>query len=250
MLRWTPHRAVPGPITSTTNPLVKEVVRLHRTKERRTTGLVLIEGPQLLAEAVSTGYSVEFAFTTDIAAYPDAVEVSDAVLGKASTTATPNSLVAVLRMVAPEARPAANVLVLWDVAEPGNVGALIRSAAAFGFDVIVSGAGADPWSPKALRAGAGGHFHTRVRLAPSLEVAQLHELGFHTVAAVAHGGEALVGPRTPIALLVGSEAHGLPAEVVATASARWTIPTSGVESLNAAVAGSIAMYALSACVPQ
>jgi TrmH family RNA methyltransferase len=208
--------------------------------------LILIEGPQLVAEAVTAGLVVEVGFATDGARFPDAVEVSVDVLGRLSTTATPNAVLAVVRRPAHALRPGADLAVLWDVSEPGNVGALIRSAAAFGLDVLVGGPlAADPWSPKALRAGAGGHFHTRVQVAAELSLQHLHDGGFASVATVPRGGDSPACGGEPAALLIGSEAHGLPAEVVDAASRRWTIPTLGVESLNAAVAGSLAMYELS-----
>lgn len=240
-LRWTSNRAAVGPITSTRNPLVKDVVRLHGAKGRRHAELILLEGPMLAEEAVAAGVEVEIGFTSDPAAYPDAVEVSAAVLERLSTTTTPNAVVLVARRPEPPLRPGADLAVLWDVSEPGNTGALIRSAAAFGLDVVVAGSrAADPYSPKALRAGAGGHFHTAVQHRPGLSLADL--AGFTTVATVADGGGSPKRGGGPVALLIGNEAHGLPDEVVRAASERWTIPTAGVESLNAAVAGSIAMY--------
>ncbi len=240
-LRWTSNRVAVGPITSTRNALVKDVVRLHGAKGRRLAGLILLEGPRLVEEAVAAGIEVEVAFTSDPAAYPDAIEVSAAVLERLSTTTTANAVVLVARHPDPSLRPGADLAVLWDVSEPGNVGALIRSAAAFGLDVVVAGPGAaDPYAPKALRAGAGGHFHTAVVRRPSLSLSDL--AGYTTVATVAHGGARPMRGDGPVALLIGSEADGLPDDVVHAASERWTIPTGGVESLNAAVAGSIAMY--------
>lgn len=244
---WEAIRRVRGPITSVQNPLVKEFVRLHRARERQETGLILLEGPQLVEEAVASGVTVEVGFATDQAHYPDAVEVTGEVLGRLSTTATPNRVIVVARRPIHTPRPGTDLAVLWDISEPGNVGALIRSAAAFGLGVLVGGpAAADPWSPKALRAGAGGHFHTRVQVESEVSLELIHADGFASVATVPRGGDLPVRGADPVALLIGSEAHGLPSEVVAAASLRWTIPTRGVESLNAAVAGSIAMYELAA----
>ncbi len=245
MLRWTARRQVTGPITSVNNPLIKEIVQLRRTRRRRETGLILIEGPQLAAEALAAGVVVDVGFTTEPGAHPDAIEVSPAVLERLSTTVNAHSLVLVADQ--PSASPGKDrdLAVLWNVAEPGNVGALIRSAAAFGFDVAVAGRdAADPWSPKALRAGAGGHFHTAIRVASTLTIEELHDAGFTTIATVPRAGQER-GPGRPMALLIGSEAHGLPGAVIEGAERRWAIPTEGVESLNAAVAGSIAMYELS-----
>jgi TrmH family RNA methyltransferase len=131
-----------------------------------------------------------------------------------------------------EARPA--VLALWRVADPGNVGALIRTADAFGAGVALSGGCADPTGPKALRASAGSIW--RVPLLP---------FGPHAgrrVALVAHGGEPLgeVDLAGETTFLVGAEREGLPAGLQRDVEAR--IPIGGAESLNASVAGAIALY--------
>jgi TrmH family RNA methyltransferase len=126
---------------------------------------------------------------------------------------------------------------LWRVGDPGNVGALLRSADAFGACVALSPGCADPLGPRALRASAGAIF--RVPLLP------WEELPPRRVALVAHGGRGLaeVGLEPPLALLLGSEREGLPDGL---AQDRATIPLPGqAESLNVAAAGAIALYELS-----
>lgn len=237
-------------ITSPRNPLVREVVALHSPRGRRDAGVVLVEGPTLLGEALSTGHRPRLVLTTDPAAWQPAadrvVEVSRPVLERVATTVTPQDPVAVIdRPSGPVTRSLR--LVAWQIADPGNLGTLVRAAAAFGADLVVGGAGgADPWSPKALRAGAGAHFHTGLAEADSVDDA----IGDHAPAALVVAGgrppEVLAG-RRPLALFVGSEAHGLPAEVVDRCSERVTIPMpGGTESLNAAMAATIALYAVTA----
>lgn len=123
-------------------------------------------------------------------------------------------------------------LALWRVSDPGNVGTLIRSADAFGAGVMLSVGCADPFGPKALRAGMGSTF--RVPL-PEFELR-------NAVALVAEGGEPLgdLGPYSTIVL--GSEREGLPEEILDQCAARMTIPVETVESLNVAMAGAIALY--------
>jgi TrmH family RNA methyltransferase len=137
--------------------------------------------------------------------------------------------------------PTGNVVVAWGVSDPGNTGALVRTAAAFGWAFAAGPGTADPWSPKVLRAGAGGHFHTAVG-----RVADLGDLGERsTVASVVTGGDppAVLRGRRPLAVLIGDEGAGLPESVVAAADLRVTIPMpGGTESLNAAVAGAILVY--------
>ena len=130
-------------------------------------------------------------------------------------------------------------LALWRVADPGNVGTLIRTADAFGAGVALSEGCADPTGPKALRASAGSIW--RVPLGPfdasnKLLLAQKH------VALVAAGGEPLgqVDLRGEVCFLLGAEREGLPDEVARDVDA-W-IPIAGAESLNVGVAGAIALY--------
>jgi len=120
---------------------------------------------------------------------------------------------------------------------------MIRTAAAFGWGFAYTEGSADPWSPKTIRAGAGGQFQT-----PVARIGSVSELGeWETIATVARVGkppESMPGGR--VAVLIGEEAHGLPDKVIGSARHRMTIPTSGTtESLNAAVAAGIAVYLLS-----
>ncbi|MFZ0492109.1 MAG: RNA methyltransferase, partial [Acidimicrobiia bacterium] len=131
-------------------------------------------------------------------------------------------------------------LVAYDLSDPGNLGTLIRTAAAFDMDVGVTTASADAWAPKTLRSGAGGHFATTIER--EVQVDDLRNRGFSVVAAVPRGG---TDPGTlravPLpAILIGSEAHGLPEQL--EVDLKVTIPI-GVESLNAAVAAGILAYA-------
>jgi TrmH family RNA methyltransferase len=150
-------------------------------------------------------------------------------------------------MVIPEAAglPGGDLLVAWGVADPGNVGTLIRCAAAFGLGFAAGPGTADPWSPKVLRSGAGGHFRAGAARVGGLEPLRAGDR--RLVASVARGGSAPSAlPRGPVAVLVGDEARGLPPEVVAACEAAVTIPMpGGTESLNAAVAGAILAYEVS-----
>lgn len=128
------------------------------------------------------------------------------------------------------------------VQDAGNVGAIIRSAAAFGAGaVILDRACADPWSPKVLRAGAGGHF--------SLQITQVDELaplveGFagQVLCTVPRGGKAIAEFRNRVGWIFGSEGGGVSPGLQALAAAKVTIPMSGTESLNVAAAAAICLY--------
>jgi TrmH family RNA methyltransferase len=161
--------------------------------------------------------------------------VEPRLLAEVSSTAHPPRVIGVYRRDAlppPELRPV--TLALWRVADPGNVGTLIRTADAFGAAVALSDGCADPTGPKALRASAGSIW--RVPLLP------FGGLPGRRVALVSGGGEPLshLDLKGETTFLVGAERDGLPAQVERDSEA-W-IPIGGAESLNAAVAGSIALY--------
>ena len=239
-----------GP-ASARNRRVQEAVRLQAARGRAESGRALLEGPNLLAEAVGAGVRVEqvFALTGDAASAQTAracgaelVVVGDRGLRRLATTEHPQSPVAVMVIPPAELLPAGHLLVAWGVGDPGNLGSLIRCAAAFGLGFAAGPGTADPWAPKVLRAAAGGHFRAG---APRVELPEeLRDGGRLLAATVARGGipPAALPPR-PLAVLVGDEAHGLPAAVVAACDLAVTIPMpGGAESLNAAVAGAIVAY--------
>jgi RNA methyltransferase, TrmH family len=236
------------PVRSPRNSKVAEASRLLRARERRSRGLTLLEGPHLLAEAVRAGADIHriFALPDDAEAAEAArrsgaelVVVEQAVLDRLAPTESPRGPVAVVAI--PAAGESDRDVVFMAVTDPGNAGTIIRTAAAFGLDVCAAEGAVDPWSPKVVRAGAGAHFRTRlVRNAPVA-----------TIATVVRGGIAprrlplVLDPDRRWAVLVGSEAHGLPAHRADSADVRVTIPMpGGTESLNAAVAAAIVIYEL------
>ena len=233
-------------ITSVRNPLVRSVVGLHTAKGRRLAGQVLVEGPTVVTEALEAGIRPALLLSTDAERWSgvaDRVEaVSDVVLAKAATTRSPQEPVAVLDRPRPAAQRPSR-LVAWGITDPGNLGTMVRTAAALGVDVVVGGSGsADPWSPKAIRAGAGAHFRTAVAEVDSFDEALDGRAG---LALVVDGGAMPAAPADGRwALVVGSEAHGLPPEVVDRCRPTTLPMPGGTESLNAAVAASVALYAL------
>ncbi len=228
------------------NPRVVAAARLHRAEERARRGLTLLEGPHLVEEAVKAWlpFSEVFALAGDELAAGWASPgqptlVGEEALSRLSSTRAPQSPVAVIEIPTQELDPARSVLVAFGISDPGNLGTMIRTAAAFGLDVAVTGGSADPWSPKVLRAGMGGHFHTAV-----VRIDDLASLPATTVAAVSSGGvPARHLPPGRLAILIGSEAEGLPDEVIDQADVRVSIPMlAPADSLNAAVAAAILAY--------
>jgi RNA methyltransferase, TrmH family len=232
------------PVRSIRNVRVAEAVRLRRVRERRKSGLMVLEGPHLLDEARAAGIEIVTVFGLEDPSPEDDglpwVTVTREVLDRLADTEHPRGPVAVARIPV-EAVVTRDHLIL-DVADPGNAGTLIRTAAAFGLDVSIRSGGVDPWSPKVLRAAAGAHFRTALGRAP---------VGAGRIATVVKGGvdprrfPEVLDPGRVWSILVGSEAHGLDAAEVAAADIAVTIPMQAeVDSLNAAVAGSVVAYEL------
>lgn len=244
-------------VTSTSNATIRAVRRLHRPRGRRESGRTLLEGPNGVEAArrhaarvrdvlCLTDDAIGLGFADDIGRTP--VVVTEEVLAAASDTVHPRGPLLVIDTPSYQTLRSAPTTVLVDVSDPGNVGTIVRTAAAFGWDVAVAGATADVWSPKVLRSSAANALGVHIS-ALSNVTADVAHAGLEPVALVVDGGVpvATVEADAPPALLVGSEAHGLPSNVIDAASHRATIPMrSGVESLNAAVAAAVAMYEVGA----
>jgi TrmH family RNA methyltransferase len=211
-------------ITSPHNDKLKEVRRLHRRRE----GRFVAEGEDLLEAAAHAGWPAVYELRSGIDVEP---ELLDAVSGLGSGTRALG--VYEQRWSAPTGPLC---VALWGVHDPGNVGTILRSAAAFGASSVAIGPDtADPFGPKAVRASMGAIFEV-----PVARVASVNQLPAPRVALVAHGGEALRGPGEGT-LVVGAERTGLPEGVVEACDATAGIDILG-DSLNAAMAATIALY--------
>jgi TrmH family RNA methyltransferase len=242
-------------VTSTANPRVKAVKRLHAARERRATGQSIAEGPNALAAVLDAGITPSLVLHTaedDASASVvathriESIGVSQDVLSAASDTQHPRGPVIVFPIPERSQLRHVDTVVLVGISDPGNVGTIVRSAAAFGWDVGITGDTADPWGPKAIRSSASAVFATHIITVESpLENAA--EMDLISVATVAQGGVAMLDVADPAALLIGAEAAGLPQSLTNGADLRLTIEMpGGAESLNAAVAASIAMYGITA----
>jgi RNA methyltransferase, TrmH family len=231
--------------------MVVGATRLHDRRGRVASGTALLEGPLVVAEAVAAGADVDTVFATaddpvaaGLAESAGArlVVVGEAAFGRITTTTTPQSPAAVVRIPPPSIPRESHLLVAWGLSDPGNAGTLIRVAAAFGFAFVAGPRTVDLWGPKVLRSAAGAHFHTSIGSCDAID--DLRAAGRRVVGAVPRGGE-MPGPfASDTAVLIGSESHGLPDDVVAACDALVTIPmASGSESLNAAIAGAIIAFA-------
>lgn len=249
-------------IRSRDNPFVKQLVALaHSSRERRKAGLTVLEGIHLVRayiDARGPPHAIavaESALARDEVAgilaecSPQTVNVlADKLMADASSLDSPAFVMAMVGT--PEARTAPqdeSVLVLEDVQDPGNVGSMLRSAAAAGItQVILSKTTAFAWSPKVLRAAQGAHFLLNIVEGVDV-VAYARRYRGQSLALVARGADIRqlydVDMTGPTAILIGNEGSGLSPELRAAATQRATIPMPGkVESLNAAAAGAICLF--------
>ncbi len=248
-------------IASASNPRIAAAARALRRGES-----VPIEGARLLGEALDAGVAPEVLFHV-AGSVPEEllsrassrgaaiVEVTEAVLGRLSDLASTRGSLALAPLPAPRVAALSRSglgLLLDGVQDPANVGAIVRSAEAFGAEGVVTTAGsASPFTSRALRVSAGSAFRVpiAVGLPPRQALQWARDSGALLVGAEAHGGEApavLAGAR-PLVLVIGSEGHGISREVEAELARRVTIRLAGrAESLNAGAAAAVVLYALAA----
>jgi RNA methyltransferase, TrmH family len=258
--------SVPDVIRSRDNKLVKRLLRLVASaRDRKLAGESVLDGAHLVEAYLQSGRVAREVIVSTTARTSDDWHRIEALLGDATNTAvhafgeqlmheasqleSPASVMAIIETPKGEAIPSSAdaVLVLDSVQDPGNVGALLRSAAAFGIrHALLGGGTAFAWSPKVLRAGQGAHFSVNILEGADI-CAWLGGFEGQSLALVAAGADATplaeANLTKPVALLVGNEGRGLSEEVISMATARVHIPMPGqMESLNAASCGAIAMY--------
>jgi RNA methyltransferase, TrmH family len=218
-------------ITSASNPKLRLVHRLLESRrQREKEGLFVVEGEDLVQAADDAGIEpVELLRAGE--------DVEPALLAKVSTMAHPPRVLGIYRRDALPRGVEPLSLALWHVADPGNLGTILRSADAFGASVALSPGCADPTGPKALRASAGAVFR--------VPIAGFEEPEGKRIALVSGGGQPLaeIEPGVPVTYVLGAEREGLPDDVVAACDESATIQLApGAESLNVAIAGAIALY--------
>jgi TrmH family RNA methyltransferase len=242
------HTSAATRLTSTKNPLLREVRRAVERGSLTSDGLCVAEGFHLLEEALRSPCEVEAVIASDTAAprvHGDFISVPDDIFSVIASTETTQGVLTLVRP--PEASldvifaGVPLVLVLDGIQDPGNAGTLLRAAEAFGATgVLVAKGTVNPWNPKSLRASAGSAFRIPVLRDATPEM--LEGRGARVWATLPHGSaEANPNFVAPTVLIIGSEARGVSREWAAVAEA-LTIPTRGVESLNAAMAGTILLY--------
>ena len=240
-------------LTSKNNPLIKETAALKEKKARREQGLFLVEGRKMAAECQKSDFEVDRVFVAESYTGENpfvdelTVTVSDDVFRFLSDEKTPQGILCRVRIPAHTlSAPKGKCLLLDGVADPGNVGTIIRTANAAGYEEIyLTETCADPYAPKSVRASMSGVFFTKLYRGERSEI--LSVLADTPIVVADMGGVNVFEFDAPqrFALAIGNEANGISQEVEALAAHTVKIPMKATqESLNAAISAGIIMYVL------
>ncbi|MBN2604692.1 MAG: RNA methyltransferase [Bacilli bacterium] len=228
-------------ITSVNNPLIKEMSKLHQKKYRDEMGLFLIEGYHMYEEANKLDI-FEHVFTNDPAITGSKViYVSRVVLEKLTKTQNPQNVVCVCRKLA-EKELSDRVLILEEIQDPGNLGTLLRSALAFGFETVVLDNSVDVYNDKVLRSTQGAIFLLNLISMNTIDFMNLYQ-EYEYYGTSLHGSLLTeISYPQKFALILGNEGSGVSPTVLKMTKKNITISTQKVDSLNVGVAGSIIMH--------
>ncbi len=248
-------------ITSSQNSKIKLVrALLGRAKERRETNAFVVEGVRLVEEAVSSNWKLEFALYAETLSErgmsqverlrsqgSDVELVSDSLMKSLSETETPQGIVAVLQFNNLPIPELPNFIIIPDqIRDPGNLGTLLRSAAATGVQaILIPPETTDAFAPKVVRSGMGAHFRLPIHSMSWEKIKQISKSANLQMYIADMDGRSCweTDFRQPLALIVGSEAEGASEEAKKLATHKVSIPMAGnVESLNAGAAGSVLMF--------
>ncbi len=243
-------------IRSRDNPRVRRWAKLlSDPKARRRENRVIVEGPHLVAEALQAGMKPLALIVSESGLKRDDIQkliakqapviLGDHIFGIVADAETPPGIAAEIAIPQAGADTEKACVFLEGVQDPSNVGAIIRTAAAFGVgEVVLDGACADPWSPKVLRAAMGGHFKLGLRHVAKL-AADLEAFSGTLVCTVLTQGVNLREARLAgrLGWIFGAEGQGVSPAVAAKAAMKVTIPMApGTESINVAAAAAICLY--------
>lgn len=248
-------------ISSRDNPFFKELLKLAgSSRQRKKAGQTLLDGIHLVQACLAATHKPQHLLVTQTALADREVAsllkklsgvpltlLDDRLFNELSELKTPSGIIALIELPDPALSPAHSrfCLLLEDIQDPGNLGSMLRSAAAAGCDaVFLSDGCADAWSPKVLRAGMGGHFLLGIHESMDL-IAVAAEFKGTLLAASLDSKISLYDCdlRGKLAFAVGNEGAGLSENLLAVASQLVTIPMPGrVESLNVAAAAAVCLF--------
>ncbi|WP_125769915.1 TrmH family RNA methyltransferase [Companilactobacillus furfuricola] len=247
-------------IESKKNEEIKQINKLNKTKEIKKTGTYLIEGFHLVQEADDNGQEIVKVLATENHQdnriikkyYDDAIIISEDIASSLSETKSPQGIFAVIKINQPKSLPelSGQWVILANVQDPGNVGTIIRTADAAGYDgVITSLDTADVYQPKVQRSMQGSQFHLPIyRLDLHQAISACKDAGLTVYGSEVNDQAVPYNSLDKInnfALIMGNEAHGLDEETLQMTDQNIYIPLLGkAESLNVAVAAGVLMYGL------
>ncbi len=242
-------------ITSKQNSLIKEIRSLNDKKNRDKLGLYVLEGIKPVLEAIAQGLSIRQILTTEkvsenfLDCNYEVLLVSDEVFKSVSEEVTPQGALAVVYQPKPLlTAPKSSALLLDGVADPSNVGAIIRTAVASGYtDIYMTSDCADAYSQKAVRCSMSGIFRANVMRASIDEILKVINIPL-CVADMAGKNVFELKNKDNLCLVIGNEGHGVSSRLKERAKITVSIPMQNdMESLNASVSAGILMYALKNC---
>lgn len=235
-------------ITSKTNPIIKLVRSLSEKKFRKQNNLYIVEGIKPVRECIAAGCEIEKIICSQDREreFEDAVVVSDGIFSYLSEEKTPQGVLAVVKIPQnPVKPPSKSCLLLDNLQDPGNLGTIIRTANAAGYDEIYLINCTDPYSQKAVRASMSGIFFVKIYQGTCEEITDALS-SVPLICADMHGENIFsFVPPEKFCLCIGNEGSGISETVKKRATHTVKIPMRDTcESLNAAVSAGIAMYAL------
>ena len=240
-------------LTSKNNPLIKETASLKDKKGRKELGLFLVEGRKMVAECKKSPIEIERVFVSESYAGEipfeegEITRVSDDVFRFLSDEKTPQGILCRARIPKDSVLPPKGKCIFLDgVADPGNVGAILRTANAAGYSqVYLSAECADPYAPKSVRASMSGLFFTKLCRGTREEILSALKAAPIIVADMAGENVFTFSSPKTFTIAIGNEANGISVETQKSATHTVKIPMRETqESLNAAVSAGIIMYVL------
>jgi len=236
-------------ITSRANPAIKQICSLHTKKGRSTSKQFIAEGLRTIKTLLTGTSNLIQLYVTqnhpiDLVCNPELVTfITPEVMAKISTTKTPSGYLALFTIPQEPQQKIEHGIVLANITDPGNMGTLMRSAAAMNIKAVIIVDGADPWSPKVVQASAGTVGSLAIYQCSWQELLELKKEKTLCALIVKGGKDPQELALDNILLVIGNEAHGIPEAWLRDCEAKCTLPMpGGIESLNAAIAGSIALY--------
>lgn len=224
-----------------------EIKQLKDKKYRKENDLFMVEGDKFCKDLLNSDIEIVYTISTskDLKGFPNLCVVSDKQMQSLATTKTCQETICIGKIKKVGINSISNALILDNLQDPGNVGTLVRSALAFGFEDIYLVGGADPYSEKVIRSSAGTIMTARIHICNFETILKNKEKIAENFIVADMFGESIDQihlPKKRFAVIIGNEGQGVSKEFRNLANITVSIPmTSKVESLNAGVAGSIIM---------